>query len=107
LGPSGAGKSTLIRGIVGRVVPDAGAISIFGFAADSAEARMAPGWVPQELALYPRLSCRENLESFGRYHGLGNTPEFGYVGPKLFIQRAEPVHLLAPVHGPLFEVRAG
>jgi ABC-2 type transport system ATP-binding protein len=70
LGPNGAGKSTLIRGIVGRVIPDAGAISIFGFAADSAEARMALGWVPQELALYPRLSCRENLESFGRYHGL-------------------------------------
>ena len=28
------------------------------------------GWVPQELALYPRLTCRENLESFGRYYGL-------------------------------------
>jgi ABC-2 type transport system ATP-binding protein len=26
--------------------------------------------VPQELALYSRLSSRENLESFGRYHGL-------------------------------------
>ena len=34
-------------------------------------ARNALGWVPQELALYPRLTCRENLQSFGRYHGLG------------------------------------
>ena len=71
LGPNGAGKSTLIRTIVGRVVPDSGSVSIFGDPAGSTEAREALGWVPQELALYPRLSCRENLEAFGRYHGLG------------------------------------
>jgi len=70
LGPNGAGKSTLIRSIVGRVAPDGGTIAVFGFAADSAGARTALGWVPQELALYPRLTCRENLESFGRYYGL-------------------------------------
>jgi ABC-2 type transport system ATP-binding protein len=71
LGPNGAGKSTLIRSIVGRVIPDAGTISVFGARADSTSARAALGWVPQELALYPRLTCRENLQSFGRYHGLG------------------------------------
>ena len=70
LGPNGAGKSTLIRSIVGRVVPDAGSITVFGGRADSAMARKALGWVPQELALYPRLTCRENLQSFGRYHAL-------------------------------------
>jgi len=73
LGPNGAGKSTLIRSIVGRVVPDAGQIAVFGSAANSAASRAALGWVPQELALYPRLTCRENLESFGRYHGLAGT----------------------------------
>jgi ABC-2 type transport system ATP-binding protein len=71
LGPNGAGKSTLIRSIVGRVMPDTGTISVFGVRADSVEARNSLGWVPQELALYPRLTCRENLQSFGRYHGLG------------------------------------
>ena len=76
LGPNGAGKSTLIRSIVGRVIPDAGAISIFGARADSPAARSALGWIPQELALYPRLTCRENLRSFGLYHGLrGNALE--------------------------------
>jgi len=70
LGPNGAGKSTLIRSIVGRVIPDAGTVSVFGERADSAGARMALGWVPQELALYWGLTCRENLESFGQYHGL-------------------------------------
>ena len=70
LGPNGAGKSTLIRSIVGRVIPDSGTILVFGARADSEEARNAMGWIPQELALYPRLTCRENLQAFGRYHGL-------------------------------------
>ena len=70
LGPNGAGKSTLIRGIVGRVVPDAGNVAVFGAPASSLEARAALGWVPQELALYPRLTCKENLSAFGRYYGL-------------------------------------
>lgn len=70
LGPNGAGKSTVIRGIVGRIIPDAGRVAIFGFAAGSAQARAALGWVPQDLAVYPRLTCKENLLSFGRYHGL-------------------------------------
>jgi ABC-2 type transport system ATP-binding protein len=74
LGPNGAGKSTLIRSIVGRVIPDAGTIQVFGAPADSTPARNALGWIPQELALYPRLTCRENLQSFGRYHGMSGTP---------------------------------
>jgi ABC-2 type transport system ATP-binding protein len=74
LGPNGAGKSTLIRSIVGRVIPDAGTIQVFGAPADSTAARNALGWIPQELALYPRLTCRENLQSFGRYHGMSGTP---------------------------------
>ena len=70
LGPNGAGKSTLIRSIAGRVIPNSGRVTVFGSAAGSTEARMALGWVPQELAIYPRISCRENLGAFGRYYGL-------------------------------------
>lgn len=70
LGPNGAGKSTLIRAIVGRVLPDAGEVRIFGAEASSRAAREALGWIPQELAVYPRLTCRENLVSFGKYQGL-------------------------------------
>ncbi len=70
LGPNGAGKSTTLRSIVGRVHPDSGSVRIFGHAAESPEARAAIGWVPQEIALYPLLSARENLDSFGRYQGL-------------------------------------
>lgn len=70
LGPNGAGKTTLIRSIVGRVRPESGSVRIFGELAGTQGARAAIGWVPQDLALYPRLSARENLEAFGQYHGL-------------------------------------
>ena len=73
LGPNGAGKSTLIRSIVGRVIPGAGSVTVFGSPADSDAARKILGWVPQDLALYPRLTCKENLAAFGRYHGLGGS----------------------------------
>jgi ABC-2 type transport system ATP-binding protein len=73
LGPNGAGKSTLIRSVIGRVIPDSGSVTIFGSAAESAPARRQLGWVPQELALYPRLTCRENLEAFGRYYDLSGS----------------------------------
>jgi ABC-2 type transport system ATP-binding protein len=74
LGPNGAGKSTLIRAIAGRVIPDAGSVSVFGAPAGSPAARAALGWIPQELAIYPRLSATENLRSFGRYYGLTGKP---------------------------------
>jgi ABC-2 type transport system ATP-binding protein len=74
LGPNGAGKSTTIRSIVGRVRPDSGTVRIFAHPAESSEARAALGWVPQELALYPMLTCLENLDSFGRYQGLSGKP---------------------------------
>jgi ABC-2 type transport system ATP-binding protein len=70
LGPNGAGKSTLIRSIVGRVRPDSGSVEVFGLPAGSTGARMALGWIPQEIALYPRITVRENLVCFGRYFGL-------------------------------------
>ena len=74
LGPNGAGKSTLIRSIVGRVRPNSGSVSIFGHPVGSTAARADMGWVPQELALYPLLTCRENLQAFGRYQGLRGKP---------------------------------
>jgi ABC-2 type transport system ATP-binding protein len=74
LGPNGAGKSTLIRSIVGRVRPDSGSVRVFGRPADTLAARKDLGWVPQELALYPLLTGRENLDAFGRYQGLRGKP---------------------------------
>src|SRR5262249_32840176 len=70
LGPNGAGKTTLVRAIAGRVRLDGGSLAIFGLPPSHGEAPAARGWVPQEIALYPLLTPRENLWTFGRYHGL-------------------------------------
>jgi linearmycin/streptolysin S transport system ATP-binding protein len=73
LGPNGAGKTTFVRCVVGRVRPDSGTLLIFGFSPADRGAAALRGWVPQEIALYPLLSPRENLASFGRYQGLAGT----------------------------------
>jgi len=70
LGPNGAGKTTMIRCVVARVVPDSGSITVFGEPAGSSAARSRIGYIPQEIALYGRLTASENLDVFGRYAGL-------------------------------------
>ncbi len=77
LGPNGAGKTTLIRTICGRVRPHNGSIRIAGERGRSSLRHI--GLVPQELALYPYLSVRENLEVFGRLSGLSATATEGAI----------------------------
>jgi len=70
LGPNGAGKTTLLRALTGRVRLDRGAVRMFGRELPAEERRAALGIVPQEIAVYPLLSARENLDAFGRLHGV-------------------------------------
>jgi ABC-2 type transport system ATP-binding protein len=70
LGPNGAGKTTLIRAIAGRVKLDRGAITLRGGALEPGRPRPELGVVPQEIALYPLLTVRENLEAWGVLQGL-------------------------------------
>jgi ABC-2 type transport system ATP-binding protein len=72
LGPNGAGKTTLVRAVAGRVRLDQGQIELLGQKLNGAagSTRRLLGVVPQEIALYPLLTARENLEVFGRFHGL-------------------------------------
>ncbi|HEX4568701.1 MAG TPA: ABC transporter ATP-binding protein [Vicinamibacterales bacterium] len=70
LGPNGAGKTTLIRAISGRVQLDSGEIRLFGRVPTGRKTPPELGIVPQELAVYPALSARENLEAFGRLQGV-------------------------------------
>ena len=71
LGPNGAGKTTLIRAIAGRLQLDAGEIRLFGRAL-TGRGKTAPelGIVPQEIAVYPSLTARENLATFARLQGV-------------------------------------
>lgn len=62
LGRNGAGKSTLISCIVGLHAPDSGSISVLGLPVSDGYPHI--GYVPQELAIYPTLTVRENLRFF-------------------------------------------
>ena len=73
LGPNGAGKTTTISMVCGLLTRDAGEVTLDGQAIDvgAVAAKAGIGYVPQELAIYPDLSARENLEFFGRLYDLG------------------------------------
>ena len=57
IGPNGAGKTTLLSILAGIVRPDAGDVSV---------PQGEVGWVPQQAALYRRLTVEENLLLFAR-----------------------------------------
>ncbi|HEX2914471.1 MAG TPA: ABC transporter ATP-binding protein [Chloroflexia bacterium] len=72
LGPNGAGKSTTISMLACLLKPDKGDALVMGHSIlHEAEAvKAAIGVVPQEIALYPDLSARENLQFWGKMYGL-------------------------------------
>lgn len=69
LGANGAGKSTTVNVIAGLLTPDAGDVTI-GDAPVTQTHRSRLGVAPQELAIYPTLTCEENLLFFAALYGL-------------------------------------
>ena len=63
LGPNGAGKTTTISMVCGLLSRDGGEVLVGGRPMDvgATEAKAMIGFVPQDLAIYPDLSARENL----------------------------------------------
>jgi ABC-2 type transport system ATP-binding protein len=57
IGPNGAGKTTLLTILAGILRPDAGELG---------RPAREVGWVPQQAAVYGKLSVRENLKLFAR-----------------------------------------
>lgn len=72
LGPNGAGKTTLISILCGLIDPTFGTVKVGGFdiKKNRRDIQRIIGIVPQEYALYPNLTGRENLIYFGRLYGL-------------------------------------
>jgi ABC-2 type transport system ATP-binding protein len=60
IGPNGAGKTTLLSILAGTLKPDGGQV-------ESPNGDVA--WVPQQAALYRRLTVEENLLLFARLEG--------------------------------------
>jgi ABC-2 type transport system ATP-binding protein len=72
IGPNGAGKTTLISILCGLVRPTSGNFTIdsLTYSKNSNEIKKIIGVVPQEYALYPTLTAKENLLYFGSMYGL-------------------------------------
>lgn len=72
LGPNGAGKTTTISMVCGLLERDAGEVQVDGreITTRSTEAKGAIGYVPQDIAIYPDLTARENLVFFGSLYGM-------------------------------------
>jgi ABC-2 type transport system ATP-binding protein len=77
LGPNGAGKTTSISMICGILERDAGTVRVAGheMTTSTTDAKSAIGLVPQDLAIYPELTARENLVFFGRLYGMSDYKE--------------------------------
>jgi ABC-2 type transport system ATP-binding protein len=71
LGPNGAGKSTLLAILGGLASATSGSVRLLGDVPTAN--RGAIGVAPQNLALYPDLTARENLTFFGKLYGLNGS----------------------------------
>jgi ABC-2 type transport system ATP-binding protein len=72
LGPNGAGKSTTIKCLTGLLKPTAGTMQILGLdpLADSVGVKRRIGVVPEDLALFDRLTADETLSFVAQVHGI-------------------------------------
>jgi ABC-2 type transport system ATP-binding protein len=72
LGPNGAGKSTTIKMLTGLLDKSSGAASVLGYDInrDAVEVKRRIGVVPEELALFDRLTGTEQLTFVGRMYGV-------------------------------------
>ncbi|TQR21482.1 ABC transporter ATP-binding protein [Psychrobacillus vulpis] len=86
LGPNGAGKSTTISMLSSLVMPTSGEVfwNKVSINKNPEALRKTLGIVPQEIALYPELTAKENLAFFGRIYGLKG---------RLLIERTEEILL--------------
>jgi len=76
LGPNGAGKTTTISILSCLLAPTSGDALVAGHSvkSDALAVKRAIGVVPQDIALYPSLSARENLRFWGQMYGMSGKP---------------------------------
>ncbi len=72
LGPNGAGKTTLISILAGLIKPTSGSAYVKGrdVLTESSAIKQIIGVIPQDIALYPKLTSKENLQFFGSLYNI-------------------------------------
>ena len=87
LGPNGASKRTTLRLLMGLTRPTSGRVEVLGLDAwryrDELHRRV--GYVPGDVALYPRLTGQDHVDFVGHLHGLGRP-----VGPGRLAEQLRP-----------------
>ena len=72
LGPNGAGKTTTLRMLYTLMSPESGRVLVDGIdvASDAERVRRNLGVLPDARGVYKRLTARENIDYFGKLHGM-------------------------------------
>ncbi len=97
LGPNGAGKSTTIRLLLGLYRPDAGRMQMFDLdpTRDAVATHRRVGYLPGELALYPRLTGRHHLDRFARVRRLTDLRYRDELVDRFAVELDRPVRTLS------------
>jgi ABC-2 type transport system ATP-binding protein len=97
LGPNGAGKSTTMRLLLDLIRPTRGSASILGLDSrvDSREIRRRIGFLPGDLALYPKLTGAEMLDHLGELRGRPDRSLRDSLSERFDAQLERPIHELS------------
>ncbi|HKZ75720.1 MAG TPA: ABC transporter ATP-binding protein [Actinomycetota bacterium] len=99
LGPNGAGKSTTIRLLLDLIRPTHGTASVFGHPAhgSAVKLRREIGYLPGEMALYPRMTGRELFRYFAALRGMRDLTHAEELAERLDTELDRPIKALS--HG--------
>lgn len=97
LGPNGAGKSTTIRLLLGLYRADSGTMTVLGHnpTREAVAVHRAVGYLPGELALYPRLTGRQQLTVVARMRGLADHTLRDELIERFGVEIDRPIHTLS------------
>src|SRR5664279_4555460 len=97
LGPNGAGKSTTIRLLLGLYRATSGRMRVLDLdpISDSVAIHRRVGYLPGDLALYPKLTGRQHLDRFAAIRGMRDGTYRDQLAERFNAELDRPVHTLS------------